>query len=451
MSNSFNVTIKDFAVTPLLLILILTIAFVIRKSISLGDTYRFFIPALTIKIFGAIAVGTIYQFYYGGGDTFNFWQHGSSHLYEAFMKDFGLGLRLLFANGDFIPEGYEFSSKIWFYRDPASYQIIRIAAIFDLFTFNTYSGTATLFAVFSFSGIWALYQTYVRFYPNYYKSLALAILFFPSLWFWGSGILKDTISLGAIGWVVFATTQLFIFRKHLILSAIMMTVSIYLIGTIKVYIILTLIPTLLIWMYLVHIDRFKSPLLRFTIAPVLIAIIVGLGFFAARQVGEINQRYALENIPTWVQVTAYDIRYMTGKDAGSGYSLGEIEPTYAGLFRLAPKAIFVSLFQPFLWQVHNPLIGIAALESFIVTILTLSVVIIVGIRRIWQLIKSSPLLIFSLLFALIFAFAVGVSSYNFGTLMRYKIPLLPFYLSSLAIIYGKYLDFKKIEDARKRN
>jgi hypothetical protein len=47
------------------------------------------------------------------------------------------------------------------------------------------------------------------------------------------------------------------------------------------------------------------------------------------------------------------------------------------------------------------------------------------------------LLIFCIVFALIFSLAVGITSGNFGTLMRYKIPMMPFYYSALAIIYIK--------------
>ncbi|HRA12632.1 MAG TPA: hypothetical protein PKX31_13225, partial [Chitinophagaceae bacterium] len=44
---------------------------------------------------------------------------------------------------------------------------------------------------------------------------------------------------------------------------------------------------------------------------------------------------------------------------------------------------------------------------------------------------------FCLVFTLIFAFAVGISSYNFGTLSRYKIPCLPFYAVALIVIFYK--------------
>jgi len=42
---------------------------------------------------------------------------------------------------------------------------------------------------------------------------------------------------------------------------------------------------------------------------------------------------------------------------------------------------------------------------------------------------------FCLIFTLIFAFAVGISTSNFGSLVRYKIPCLPFYTAFLIILF----------------
>ena len=41
-------------------------------------------------------------------------------------------------------------------------------------------------------------------------------------------------------------------------------------------------------------------------------------------------------------------------------------------------------------------------------------------------------------FALTIAFAVGVSTYNFGTLSRYKILALPFYICALVLALEAY-------------
>jgi hypothetical protein len=41
------------------------------------------------------------------------------------------------------------------------------------------------------------------------------------------------------------------------------------------------------------------------------------------------------------------------------------------------------------------------------------------------------------LFSCVFALFVGASTLNFGSLVRYKIPCMPFYLIALFLIYDK--------------
>jgi hypothetical protein len=47
--------------------------------------------------------------------------------------------------------------------------------------------------------------------------------------------------------------------------------------------------------------------------------------------------------------------------------------------------------------------------------------------------KPKPDFLFT--FSMIFAFAVGLSTGNFGTLSRYKIPCMPFFAALLIILY----------------
>ncbi len=67
--------LKDLFLTPLYLALFYGLAFAVRKRFTNPLTKKYFIPALSVKFLGAISLGLIYQFYYGGGDTFNYYYH----------------------------------------------------------------------------------------------------------------------------------------------------------------------------------------------------------------------------------------------------------------------------------------------------------------------------------------------------------------------------------------
>ncbi len=93
--------LRDFIVTPIVLFLVYALAYWIRPKVTDANTRKFFFPALTLKIIGALAVGFIYQFYYDGGDTFNYHTYGSRIIWEAFIDDPGTGLRLIFSDNTF--------------------------------------------------------------------------------------------------------------------------------------------------------------------------------------------------------------------------------------------------------------------------------------------------------------------------------------------------------------
>jgi hypothetical protein len=189
-------------------------------------------------------------------------------------------------------------------------------------------------------------------------------------------------------------------------------------------------------------------MLRIILVPLVTIACIALSYLSITTITEGDKKYSIENIALTSKITAYDIRYGWGARSGdgSGYSLGELDGTWQSMIKLAPGAINVSLFRPYPWEVSNPLMALSALEGLATLFITLLVLFRVR-ARIFRYVKAD--VIFCLVFALIFAFGVGVSTFNFGTLSRYKIPLLPFYWSALAIIYSSWLEDKKKTTTRR--
>jgi hypothetical protein len=84
-----------------------------------------------------------------------------------------------------------------------------------------------------------------------------------------------------------------------------------------------------------------------------------------------------------------------------------------------------------------------ALEAFLFLFVTLKIIFTIGLRRVGQAIASDANIQFCLIFTMIFAFAVGLSSGNFGALSRYRIPCLPMYGLALVLIYYRYKPAEK--------
>jgi len=426
--------LSDFLITPVLIVIILFTCWRFRSRYCDIHTRRYFLPALLLKISGAIILGFIYQYYYGGGDTFSYHTHGSRIIWEALWRDPVTGIKLFFANGIHQSDFYHYSSRIWNFRDLQSYWVIRVAVLFDLITFGTYSGTAVLFAVVSFSGSWALFQTFYSRFPQWHLPLAISIFFVPSVVIWSSGILKDTLTMAAIGWTIYCFDRLLIQKKVSLKLILVSVIAIILIYHIKIFILLVLVPSLIVWYFTENITRIKRMALRILIAPLIFAICTLFVYLAINNVTRNDRKYALDKISKTAQVTAYDIRYWTGKDAGSGYSLGELDGSISSLIRIAPKGLMVTYFRPYLWEVRNPLMLLSSLEGIIFLMLVIFALVKSRISGLFKAFKREPIVIFSVLFSVGYAIAVGVSTYNFGSLSRYKVPCIPFLLLALAII-----------------
>jgi hypothetical protein len=439
------VELRDLIVTPLVVILVYAAAYAARPYVTDNNTRPYYFLALTAKILGALALGFVYQFYYSGGDTYVYHTYGSRQLWEAFIDSPETGLKLFFSRGKLSPGLYEYFDKIWYLRDERSFFIIQIAFLFDLITFSSYSATATLFAVISFTGAWSLFRTFYNVYPNNHRWLAISCLFIPSVVFWGSGIMKDTITLAALGILTYMIQQIFIYRKITVNRVFFMLLALFTIFVVRKFILQAFLPAAVLWITASYYHRIQSLVARVVILPAMIIVILVASVFLATKIGEGDKRYALDRIAQTSQITAYDIRYWTGKDAGSGYTLGELDGTIGGMLKLAPQAVNVSIFRPYPWEVTNILMAFSSMESFVMLLITLFLIF----RYFGNVVSNwkNPEVLFCLTFCVIFGFAVGVSTFNFGSLVRYRIPILPMYSVALVLLTalsGK----KKADEAR---
>lgn len=436
--------LRDLIVTPILLIVVYAVAYVIRPYATDSATRGFFFPALTVRIIGAISLGLLYQFYYGGGDTFAYHTHGSRHLWEAFIDSPAQGIRYFFSGGEYGSGLWDIANKIWYWRDSHSFTVIQVATLFDLITFSSYSGTAVLFAVLSFAGAWLLFLTFYRIFPSARKLSAVATLFVPSVIFWGSGILKDTLTLAAVSVATYCFFKIAIRRKASITNLALLFLSFLVLYQIKIYILMCFLPAAMLWWFADKLAVIKPPILRLMIAPFILSISLACGYIAIQEVAEENPRYNIKKLAETARITAYDIRYGWGAryGDGSGYSLGELDGSWGSLLRLAPQAVNVSLFRPYLWEVNNILMLLSAFEALACLMITLYIVVRVKTSIFFYFKK--PEILFSVVFSIAFAFAVGVSTYNFGTLSRYKIPMMPLFLLSLVMIYCYWKRDRKV-------
>jgi len=317
---------------------------------------------------------------------------------------------------------------------------------------TTYLPTAVIFASLSFIGIWKLYIVFTKLYPRLSKQLAYAILFIPSVIFWGSGFMKDTVTLSCIGWVTHFFYLIFYENKKIIANSIFALIFLYIIYIIKSYIVMAFLPAILLWGVGLLSYKIKDTRLILFVRYFLYASAIGgIALVGGKLESEMFGEYNVESVAQKSFVTRDYLFRISNEQDGSGYTLGNFDPTLLGMLQLAPAGINVTLFRPYPWEARKPIVMLSALEALFFMGFTLAVIFRNNPIRVVQRIFGDETLQFCLIFTMVFAFAVGISTSNFGSLSRYKIPCMPFYAAFLFIIFNPPKSELSLKKVNKKN
>ncbi len=428
-----QMVMSDFLYTPLYAIFIYSYAYMRRRHLTDSVTRKYYFPALTLKIIGAIAVGVIYQHYYITGDTYMYYWH-TKIMYKAFWESSPLTwAKIVFFPRDPDRDTYMYLQTMFFDDNPNDMLVPQIASIFGVIGLDSYPVIAIFFAMISFFGLWAMFKIFYDLYPYLHKQFAIAIFFIPSLFFWGSGLMKDTIALGSLAWLFYAFYRGAIEKKSLLKNLLIITTTTCILFVLRVYIILIFFPPAILWILDENTNRIRIKFLRSVIRPFAIILGLALGYFIITKATE-GTAYELSKLADKVHISAKWLYHVSQTQSGAGYKIGNLDGSIESLLIAFPQAVNVALFRPYLTEVKNPVMLVSALESTFFLLFTLWVFYKVGLFRAVHKILTNPLVRLCVVFSIGFAFTVGIASFNFGTLMRYRILLIPFYMSSLFII-----------------
>ncbi len=431
------ITPTDYFLFPLYLLVFYLFARKIAKKQETPALRKYLMIAFALRMFGSFAYSMIMQYYYGYGDSFTYFGGGSFYLQEILKQP--SNIKYLFLPVSVANEWYETTAAdpvyIGYFATAANNMVMKISAVLGFLTFNKFLVTSLFFGYFSFVGQWKLFKIFddINKHANQ-KLLAYAVLFTPSIWFWGSGLLKEAICFGAIGiilnFVYFAITR----KQWSFFKLIYCCFLLYLVIVIKSYIAAITfmgIAAVLIWLFMRSVKHFIFKAVIFIIA------IAGLYLFVSSDnVANMIEDYTLESVAT---IQSYQHSYqVVSEDVGKGgFDIGELGTSTSGLILKSPAVIFSCLFRPFLWESKNMMMLFTSLESTLLLLVVLYLFMRTAIVGFFKSIFSNPYLLFCFTITILFALIIGFTTFNFGTMIRYKIIFLPFLYFLLVNIYTR--------------
>jgi hypothetical protein len=423
----------ELLLAPLYLLLPIAFIFFFPKR----SERKWFALGMATRISGAIFYTLIYLYYYKGGDTVAYYVTAVPFV-KMLTQDPVLGIELIFSSYSVenyslfnIDTGYPLA---YIYSEQDTFMVSRVITPFLLLGFNSYLLGSILIATFSFFGPWKLYQLFSELAPSTNRIALISAIFFPSVIFWGSGISKDTITYASLCYLVYGFYHTLIRRRLSPWRILFSLITVYFILTIKPYIFLAMLPGALIWYFFRSIQSIQNKILRAGIIPLIFILSLGLFALTYSYIGDFLGDYSsTEKIIEKAIVSQEDLK----RDyyGGNTFDIGTIEPTIFGIISKFPLATFYGFYGPTLIQVNNIVMFFSAIENTFLLLITLAIFVFRNPFKTLQKISQSPFLIFCLSFSVFLAFAIGLTTPNFGALVRFKIPLIPFFCFLLLSLY----------------
>jgi hypothetical protein len=397
----------------------------------------------TFKVIAGTILWAIYTFYYterSTADAFRFFDDAKI-IHSALFEDTGAYLRMMFGFDTNNPRLEKYVVKMFnwdkeynFFMYNDNQTMLRFNAFCLLFSFGNYHVHTIVMSLFSFIGSLYLYKTFFKYMPDKKYLLLFTVFCIPSVALFSSGVLKEGIVVGAIGFFLYGVLNLSTGYKKPGIWICLLTGGMLLM-IMKIYIIACFIPALLYLITSKWIST-KQPWIYFLLfnCIFLLGLIVLSKIFPEKDVIYLlyKKRDDFMNVA---------IQY----ESGSYFNIGNFVPTIGSFLLNIPLSLFTVLFRPFIWEANSWLVKMAAFENIFI-------LFVIVLRFIFhQKIALPQRRIFYFLIAFVFYLYVliGFTTSVFGALIRYKVPALALVIIACLLYMNteklkKYTPFKHL-------
>jgi hypothetical protein len=383
---------------------------------------KYFCFIFILKIVAGILLGYLYRIYFNGGDTYVFF-NDANKLFEIGKSHPGVFLKMLFGIGNpnkldiYYNQLQGWNNYEYFYND--SKTIIRINAVIRLFTFGYYNVHIVFFSFLSLMGLNGLYKIFSEAFPGKEKEFFISVFMIPSVLFWTSGILKEGILVFSLGIFLYSFTRMISARPY-VRRIFSFFACLMILVFLKIYTLMMIIPGMFAYWWSIKTNN-KNCFLKFSVTYLLYFLIL----FNLKYV---NPNYNLSEIIYWKQHNSVTFaKYM---NAGSFVEPPLVSPDVRSIIKNAPHALINTSILPNWNQIHNPFALTAALENLLIIIaIFISIIFSEKIKD-----DQKPVFYLSLFFVVFLFTLIGLTTPLIGSMVRYKVPALPFLLSMMVMI-----------------
>jgi hypothetical protein len=302
--------------------------------------------------------------------------------------------------------------------------LIRTNCLLAYITGGIYQLHNLFFCLLAFLGSWWLVKSLASFLARKHLLLFIFILFFPSTMLWSSGMLKESILLFCVGYIVYFLQN----EKSSIPSIIGFVFMLYVMAYTRTF--LAVVFSLAAISFILS-STLRSPWIK---GGAFLGVYV-IVFFIAMLLPKIDPVYDYFRVIAKKQM--YAQKEAAFMDAGSLVELPHISKDPRSLLSSVPLGFFYTLVQPSVFQASgNTFVLISGIENTVLILFILYLLFGVSPPKgkrasmFWLLLTTS---------VIYFSF-IGLLVPVLGNLVRYKALVMPLLLGSLLLIQKEEVD-----------
>lgn len=395
-----------------MLLVCLLYLFVRKKQYDL-----FSIAGLIIKLCAGLGFGLVYHYYYQQGDTFQY-LHDAGIFANHFVNRPDQILQSLL-----MPESLPaIMEQVTYTDEPRALFFARIVSVFYLIAGGNYWIITLYLAFISFLGTYGFVNELRRQYPAVEKPAIMAFYFTPTLVFWSSGLLKESIAMGAL-FVMFAQFLKIVRTRQIsvIWPWVWMLLSGWLLWELKYFYAAVAFPAMISIFFYRIINRYRN------LSPyyLLLLLIIGMGF-----VSVLHYNLSLQRVLDVVYQN-----YLLGQENPGSKVLSyyHFDGSFLGFFINLPLAFINGLFRPTVFEFSNLFQFYVGVENTLVAVLLLLSLWRSGLKNALK----DEMVLGCLFYIFVLEIMLAFSTPNLGTLSRYKIGYWPFFVFLILILNKK--------------
>lgn len=379
-----------------------------------GLSPKYLLIFFLIKLFFAFSLQAVYTFYYKerkDADVYKYFD--DAKVINSFKQQYPTAIYQIIIGQEaqlsptlrqtILSGTLHFDKKDLSAFDASHRLLIRLHLFLLQFSMGNIATHILLFCFLSFLGQFLLLKTVNSYAPNHLLAAYLALLLFPSVSFWGAGLLKESLLFFALGISVFSLSI-----KHFTYKIICFAFGLFLLFLLKP--LLLLIFAFVLLLYFIANTTNKKVVL--TILFLLIFFLYQFGiidYFLALLLLKRNQFTTLALAQHANSLLDSQFNYLSFADIVSLFLHNSLN----------------AFFRPFIWEINSIFNLFFGLEGLILFVLLL---FCFTRKSFYTFLQKYSLYSYSLLFGFIYLILISLSIPVLGAIVRYKVIALPFLL-----------------------